>query len=326
MRMVTRDRRAILRMMASFGALLATRGVGQEASRQARRNPQEPPSDESLRAVDLGDGLVQVSGAGGNVVVLEGRDGLVLVDSGSAEQAERLGSLIADRFSGAPVSVLFNTHWHLDHTGGNEHLVAPGTTIVAHEHTRLWMTTKFYVEWEDRYYTPRAPTAVPTETFFSSDPQPLELELSGETIVYGQLTEAHTDGDIYVFLPERNVIVAGGAVTIGTYPIPDYVTGGWIGGLYDATEKLLALADSSTRIVPAQGPVLARSDLEQQSRMLSTIRARIEEMALTGKGIDEMIEAQITEEFDARFGNNGALFVSNVYEGLWWNRMRGIVA
>lgn len=274
----------------------------------------------------LDDGLALITGAAGNVVVLAGSDGLLLVDTGGPAHTEAVRALLADEFPGKPVDTIINTHWHLGHTGGNDVLGPGAGTIIAHENTRLWMSTKFYVEWQDERYAPRAPGAVPKTTFFSSDRQPIELDFGGERVVYAELKQAHTDGDIYVHLPERNVLVAGGTVTVGRYPVLDYVTGGWIGGLTDATATLIELANAGARIVPAAGMPVGREALEAQHAMLTTVRERMEAIALEGRGIDDMLEARITEEFDARYGDP-ARFITNTYHGLWWgNRLRGIVA
>jgi glyoxylase-like metal-dependent hydrolase (beta-lactamase superfamily II) len=316
--MSNRSRRQFMHALGGAGLLAA----GFAATARAARA--QTSVDNSLAATVLRGGLSQIVGAGGNVVVLKGPEGLLLVDSGSTERAADLKQLLATRFDGARIAVLFNTHWHLDHTGGNDVLVEPGSIVVAHENTRLWMSTKFYVDWQDRRYSPRLSNARPNKTFFSSDPQPLELTFGDEKVVYGHLLEAHTDGDIYVHFPQRNVIAAGGAVTAGAYPTLDYVTGGWIGGLISATEKLMSMADADTLIVPQSGTVRSRSDLQAQQQMLSTVRERVEAMALKGRGIDEMIGAGLTKEFDAQFGTDAAQFIANTYQGLWWNRMRAI--
>jgi cyclase len=278
----------------------------------------------ALAITELRHDLSQITGAGGNVVLLAAPEGLLIVDSGAPERAHDLQQLVEQRFHAAPVATLFNTHWHLEHTGGNELIAASNTAIIAHENTRLWMSTKFYVEWQDRRYSPRPPRARPTRTFFSSDPQPLELTFGGERVIYGHLPEAHTDGDIYVRFLDRNVIVAGGAATAGTYPVLDYITGGWIGGLMAATQTLIGMADAQTLIVPESGLARTRADLLAQYDMLAAVRERVEAMALKGRGIDEMIDAGLTKEFDARFGKDARQFITNVYQGLWWNRMRAI--
>jgi cyclase len=311
------SRRDVLKAVAGSALLAAAGG----AWRLAPAADNERLSVEALRG-----GLTLVGGAGGNVVLLSTPEGSVQVDSGSPARAQDLAKLVDERLGSPAARTLFNTHWHLDHTGGNESAAPSGTPIVAHENTRLWMSTKFYVEWEDRYYQRRPKSAWPTKTFFSSDPQPLFLDVGNTRVEYGHLPEAHTDGDIYVRFPEQNVIVAGGTVTAGRYPVLDYITGGWIGGLADATKKLIALCDADTVVVPDVGPVQRRADLEAQKEMLETIRQRIEAIALQGRGVQDMIAEEITKEFDARYAGDSKLFISNAYEGLWWSRLRGIVA
>ena len=312
------QRRRFLRGLCGAGLAAAAGAAGVVPRLLAQ------PASEGLAAVPLRDGLVRIAGAGGNVVVLETRDGLAIVDSGAPEHS---AGLIAERYGQAPIAALLNTHWHLEHTGGNDAIGAAAATIIAHENTRLWMSTGFYVDWEDRTYTPREKAALPTRTFFSSDPQPIELTLGERRIVYAHLKEAHTDGDIYVHFPDLNVIAAGGVVTEGEYPIPDYVTGGWIGGTIDAAQRLIDIADDETLIVPQAGSPRSRADLEAQVEMLTTIRERIEELAVQGKGAAEMVEAGITRDYDEAWRGDPRLFIENVYEGLWWgNRLRGIVA
>ena len=311
------SRRDVLKAVAGCALLAASGGPWRVASAGA---------DEKLVAETLRGGLTLITGAGGNVVLLGMPEGSVQVDSGSPARAQELARLVAERLGSPPARTLFNTHWHLDHTGGNEAAAPSGTPIVAHENTRLWMSTKFYVEWEDRYYQSRPKAAWPNKTFFSSDPQPLFVDVGKTRVEYGHLPEAHTDGDIYVRFPDQNVIVAGGAVTAARYPVLDYITGGWIGGLADATKKLIGLCDDDTLVVPDSGPIQRRANLEAQKEMLETVRQRIEAIALQGRGVQDMIAEQITKEFDARYAGDSKLFISNAYEGLWWSRLRGIVA
>jgi glyoxylase-like metal-dependent hydrolase (beta-lactamase superfamily II) len=310
------DRRDVLKALAGGAVLAATSGAWRVAS----------AGDDKLAAEALRGGLTLITGAGGNVVLLSTPEGAVQVDSGTSARGQDLARLVAERLGSPSGRTLFNTHWHLDHTGGNEAVAPAGTPIVAHENTRLWMSTKFYVEWEDRYYQRRPKAAWPNKTFFSSDPQPLFVEVGKTRVEYGHLPEAHTDGDIYVRFPEQNVIVAGGTVTAGRYPVLDYITGGWIGGLADATKKLIALCDADTLVVPDVGPVQRRANLEAQKEMLETVRQRIEAIALQGRGVQDMIAEGVTKEFDARYAGDSKLFISNAYEGLWWSRLRGIVA
>ena len=216
-------------------------------------------ASSDLGETPLREDLTLVTGLGTNVVVLRAAGAAAVVDSGPPEHANPLAKLVRGNLGLLSVELLFNTHWHPAHTGGNEALRSGDTDIVAHELTRLWMSTEYYVDWEDKTYTPRESAALPTRTFYSTDRQPLVAEIGDEEIEYGHLPEAHTDGDIYVWFKNRNVLCAGGAVTHGEYPVIDYSTGGWIGGLVDATKKLIALTNADTLIVPARGPAQPRS-------------------------------------------------------------------
>jgi glyoxylase-like metal-dependent hydrolase (beta-lactamase superfamily II) len=307
------DRACHRRLFLTYALGAATASVGGAWLRSTRAQSAAP-----FRETPLRDGLSLITGGASNVSVLRTATGAVVVDSGPPELAGDLGQRVRDSLGTAPVAALFNTHWHPSHTGGNEAVRSAETQIIAHELTRLWMSTEYYVDWEDKTYSPRAPAALPTRTFYSSDPQPLKLELGNETIEYGHLPEAHTDGDIYVLFENRNVLVAGGAVTAGAYPVIDYATGGWIGGLVAATRKLLDITDRDTLIVPANGPAQRRAHLEAQLAMLTAVRERIENLMRKGKSIAEMLDANVTEGFDDYWGDNRERFVANIYNGLWW--------
>jgi glyoxylase-like metal-dependent hydrolase (beta-lactamase superfamily II) len=255
-----------------------------------------------------------VTGLGSNAVLLRGSSSGILIDSGTPATA----SALRTHLGALPIDTIFNTHWRPTHTGGNETVRGANTTIVAHELTRLWMSTEYYVDWEDRTYAPRVAAALPTRTFYASDPQPIALAFGDEMIEYGHLPEAHTDGDIYVFLRNRNVIVTGGVVTAGTYPVIDYATGGWIGGLVNATKKLLDITNADTLVVPKDGAAQPRSHLQAQLEMLTVVRERIENLMRKGKSIQEMLAADVTAGFDAAWGTNRERFVANIYNGLWW--------
>ena len=305
------DRRQFL--TTALGAAAAS-VVGGGLLRDARAQG----SAAALREVPLRDGAALITGAGSNVVVLRTAGAAAVVDSGAPERASELAKLVRGDLGLLTVELLFNTHWHPAHSGGNEALRSGDTDIVAHELTRLWMSAEHYVDWEDHTYAPRVAAALPTRTFYSTDPQPLVIEIGDEELEYGHLPEAHTDGDIYVWLRERNVLVAGGAVTFGEYPVIDHATGGWIGGLVEATKKLIALTNADTIVVPANGPAQPRSHLTAQLEMLTVVRERIENLMRDGRSIAEMLDAEVTKEFDGKWGDNRERFVANIYDGLWW--------
>ena len=142
------------------------------------------------------------------------------------------------------------------------------------------------------------------------------MTFGAEPIEYGYTAQAHTDGDIYVFLPKQNVLVAGDLLAVGQYPIMDYVTGGWLGGFQTANTNLLKVAAAETRIVPGTGPVQTRADLQAQSEMCNTMRDRLVKLMRQGMGPSDMIAATPTKEFDAKWGNP-ELFIKNAYRGMW---------
>ena len=245
-----RDRREFLRLGLGVAAAVASARVAGLA-RTARA---QQFATKSLNVRQLREGLYQLEGAASNMLMFDHRAARLMVDSGTADNGAELSLIISQRLGGAPVGVLLNTHWHPDHTGGNDLLGRGGAKIIAHESTRLWMSTEYYVDWEDTTYKPRESAALPTRTFYATDPQPIVAKIGDEEIEYGHLPEAHTDGDIYVWFKNRNVLAAGGVVTHGSYPVIDYATGGWIGGLVDATRELLALTYAATLIGPAGRP------------------------------------------------------------------------
>lgn len=267
---------------------------------------------EAIVVTPITNSIAQITGAGSNVVLFTSPEGVVMIDGGLAERSADLLSAVAKHTKGARPATLFNTHWHWDHTGSNERLAKAGAKIIAHENTKLWLGADFFVEWENRAYKPRPKAAWPTETFYTNG----KLTLGTEEIRYGHLPRAHTDGDLYVFFPGQNVLVAGDLVSVGSYPVLDVTTGGWIGGLTDATKALLELTNDQTRIIPGTGPVLARAHLQAQHQMLSTMKDRLVGLMKKGMGTDDILAAPPTGEFDEKWGDP-KLFLVNAYRGLW---------
>ena len=268
----------------------------------------------ALTLMELGPDLTLVSGAGANVVVLATADGLLVVDGGAARHSAALQSALAERWPGRRVEVLFNSNWREEHSGGNAAMRAAGATVMAHENTKLWLGGDFFVEWEDRHYAPRPAAELPNKTFYKSG----SVDFGGRRVDYWYVPRAHTDGDVAVFFGDANLLVASDLLSVDRYPVPDYATGGWIGGLVEATKKLLALTNADTLIVPANGPAQRRTHLQAQLDMLTVVRERVENLMRKGRSIEEMLAAGVTNEFDSKWGSNGDRFVANIYNGLWW--------
>jgi cyclase len=266
-------------------------------------------------ATRLSDNLVEIAGAGANVVVVKGPDGLVMVDGGLPDRSADLLKFVASQSDEHPVRVLFNTHWHLDHTGSNEALGAAGAKIIAHQNTKRWLSSRVVVEAQNRTYEPRPASALPTETITGPPPLSRKMTFGKEQIEYGPLPPAHTNGDIYVFFPTPNVLIASDVIAVGRYPIMDYSTGGWIGGMIEATSALVKLADRNTRVIPGTGPAQTRDDVQAQHDMLATVKDRVQTMIRQSRSLKEVVAEKPTKEFDEKWGNPDQ-FLSMTYTGL----------
>jgi glyoxylase-like metal-dependent hydrolase (beta-lactamase superfamily II) len=266
----------------------------------------------ALVATKLNDRIAVISGAGANVVATGGPDGALLVDGGLDARSGELVKLALARTSAKRVHTLINTHWHPEQTGSNERLGNAGARIISHENTRLWLGYQNPVPWKGTSYGPLPPKALPNDTTFDSG----ALDFGGQKINYGYMLQAHTDGDLYVFFSESNVLVTGGVVSADGWPVVDYGTGGWIGGLVDGLKMLIKLSDAKTQVVPANGPVITRADLEAQRDMYAAIFDRLQKLLRKGMGPDEVVAANPTKEFDARWGEP-TQFVTMAFKSLW---------
>jgi cyclase len=264
-----------------------------------------------LAVTPLAERLWLIGGAGGNVTLFQSAAGVLLVDGGAAAQSERLLAVVHKLTGTRRVHTLFNTHWHHDQTGSNEALGRAGTRILAHENTRLWLTTDVDSNWEGRHYAPLPQIAQPNQTFYTAG----LLRFGGERIDYGYLPQAHTDGDIYVYFRNADVLVGADVLSKGSFPIIDYVTNGWIGGMVDAMETLLAISGQHTQFVPGHGLPLGREDLAAEHNMLNTLQQRLSKMLARGMSAEEMIAAQPAQEFAAEWGDP-ELLIRNCYPGL----------
>jgi len=245
-----------------------------------------------------------------NVVAQTGAGGALLVDGGSAGASETLMKAVSGLPGGGPVHTIFNTHWHPEQTGSNEPLGKAGRAVIAHENTRLWLTTDITWPWNGRRFKRVSKVAQPNKTFYTTG----QLD-SG--VRYGYIPDAaHTDGDLYVYFPKQNVLAVGDAVSGEGWPVVDYATGGWIGGIVGGLQRLQTLADEETRIVPGRGPVLRLADLKTQYEMYGTIYDRLTQLLNKGRGPGEAVAAQPTKEFDAQMGNPDE-FVRRAFESLW---------
>jgi len=266
----------------------------------------------AAETVKLADDLFIVKIPGeANVVAQTGVDGVLLVDGGSAAGSDALLKAVAALPNGSgKINTLFNTHWHPEQTGSNERLGKAGTTIIAHENTRLWLTQNVTWPWNGKKFAKLPKIAQPNKTFYDKG----SLE-SG--IRYGWIADAaHTDGDLYVYFPKQNVLAVGDAAYGQGWPVVDWWSGGWIGGIVGGLQRLQTVADKDTKIIPARGPALSLDDLRAQVDMYGTIYDRLNQMMNKGRGPSEGVEAKPAKEFEARMGNSDE-FIRRSFESLW---------
>jgi cyclase len=262
--------------------------------------------------ISLNDRLSLVTSGGTNVLALSTSDGLVVVDSGTPELNLRLLESLRQLPPNGHVVTAFNTHWHPENTGANDLLRQGGATILAHENTRLWMATPTWMPATDRYRPARLPMAHPNKTFRVDG----SMTGGNERIDYGYLLEAHTSGDIYVFFRDSNVLAVGDVASPVRDPELDYFTGAWIGGRADALERLVALCNDATKIVPGFGPVMTRAELQAERDLMKTIYDRTVDRVRQGDDADDMLKAGVMNGL-ARTWKDPRRFLYDVQKGLW---------
>jgi cyclase len=266
----------------------------------------------SPAVVPVSDGFVMLTGAGGNILVRTGSAGQVLVDSGAAAFTDAVLARLRELPGAGHVTTVFNTHWHRDQVGGNLAFGRSEATIVAHEKTRAHLATDYYLWDEGRYEKALPAAAHPTVTFFTGD----QILAGNERVEYGHLLEAHTDGDIYVFFRDANVIAAGDAIAPVKDPELDWFGGGWLGGRVEAQEKLLKLSDEKTRIVPSYGPVVGRAELQTEFDMTRVLFDRMLELVKKGMSAQDMLDAGVMKDLPRTF-RDPYRFTYDAYKGYW---------
>ena len=287
--------------------------AGATAASLARLYPALAAGGNAAPAQKLSDNLWLLVSGDANVVACRDPAGLVLVDGGPEASSRELLRQVAQTTGTGKVHTLFNTHWHPDQTGSNLRLGSDGAKIIAHENTRLWLGYANPVPPKNALYGPLPPKGRPTDTFFYDS---VKTQFGDEPVQYGYLMQAHTDGDIYVYFRKSNVLVAGGPVSAAGWPVIDFKTGGWIQGMIDGLRTLAGVVDDHTRIIPANGPVLAKADLIDQQQMYTTIAGRMQKMMRQGLGVDEVVGKNPAAEYEAKWGDSKD-FVAMAFRSLW---------
>jgi cyclase len=276
-----------------------------------------PPPDFSkveIKTTDLGDNCYMLEGAGGNITVAVAKDGIIMVDGQYAPLHDKIKAAIA-AISNQPVKYLVNTHFHGDHTGGNELFAKDGATVVAQINvkSRLAAGTSNGLTGDQ---TPAAPQgALPSDTYTNFS----KIRLNGRVADLKHIANAHTDGDTYVWFKTANVLSTGDTFANGRYPNIDFANGGNIRGMIAASDAYLKLTNARTKIVPGHGPLADRAVLIEYRTMLVTARDRMTKLVKDGKSEDELVAAKPFADLDAKWAptelasNN---FIRTVYHSL----------
>jgi len=309
------DRRSFLRIGATAGAaalvspwIRAQTPALPDRVLQGRAAALKAP----ITTTKLYDNVYLLSnGVGGNVALQTGPDGLVLVDSSFSTAVPKIREAIAGVSHDAP-DALINTHWHYDHTDGNEGLHAAGFSIFAHQKTRERMSTAQTIPFFHLVMPASPAAALPSITFGDT----MQAWHNGDSLDLVHYDPAHTDTDIYVHFHNANVLHAGDTWFNGMYPFIDEATGGRIGGMIAAAQKSLAVADENTKIIPGHGPLGSKADLKRSHDMLAAIRDKVAALKAGGASEQEAIAKKPTAEFDGAWAKGfvtGDVFAGIVY-------------
>jgi glyoxylase-like metal-dependent hydrolase (beta-lactamase superfamily II) len=255
-----------------------------------------------------------LEGSGGNITVLTGEDGKLLVDAGFSVSRPRVAAAL-DSISRDPIRHLINSHWHTDHTDGNEWLHSDGATITAQENTRKYLAVVTRIAGWDWDFPARPAGALPTTTFDTRH----EMPLNNTNITLETYGPAHTDSDISVHFAEADILVVADTWWNGVYPFIDYSTGGSIDGQIRAAERNVDAATANTIIIPGHGPIGNRSALIEFRDMLMAIREKVSGLKKQGMSVFEVTNAKPTAAFDSRWGQfliTPSAFTGLVYQGV----------
>lgn len=239
--------------------------------------------------------LTMLAGPGGNVLVLNGADGKVIVDTFVQPAWASLKTAL-DKLGNQKIATVINTHWHFDHADNNGALRKEGAQVVAHDNTKLRMAQAH--ELMGAKIPPSPADALPTQTFSVTR----RLDANGETVMLGHIPPAHTDTDIYVKFQKANVLHLGDVFFNGMYPVIDGSTGGSISGMIAGVNATMKQADASTKVVPGHGPVGDIKALASYRDMLVTVRDRLAKLKKSGQTLEQVVKAQPTKDLDATWG------------------------
>jgi cyclase len=273
----------------------------------------------ALKTTQLNENISVVQGPNANVLVVNSSDGVIVVDSGDAAWSAELLALI-DKLPGAPpVRALINTHWHPEQTGSNLALGERGAEIIAHDNTKQWLSVDVQQRWSGMTYKALPAAARPQSVIYDTT----EKVIGEHTLQLGYLLHAHTDGDLYVYLPAENMLFAGGFLTNDTWPIVDWWTGGWSGGMLNAFELVVPLCNDQTVIVPSSGPLMTFAQLQAQQEMYLAILGKVHTAFVQSLGPEETAASKPAAGYKPEWGS-ADLFIKLAAQSLHGHLRSGV--
>ena len=287
-------------------------GVGAQPVQPS--NPRPDFASVQIKTTDLGNRTYMLEGEGGNVVVAVGDDGVIMVDNQFAELHDKLEAAIA-KLTPLPIRYLVLTHFHRDHTGGNEAFAKDGAIIVAHETIKSKLATGTKNGLTGNVVPPAPSRALPAQTFKDAT----TLRVRGRTAELKHLANVHTDGDTTIYFPEANVFATGDIVFFGRYPNIDFAYSGSIDGMIRGVDEVLGAVTDDMKIVPGHGPVGTKAQVREYRRMLVDARDRIATAMAAGMTEDQVVTAKPNADYDMKLGVNAQQagnFVRVVYRSL----------
>ena len=246
-----------------------------------------------IQTVKAGDGIYMLVGAGGNIGVCVGEDGVFLIDDQFAPLNAKI-KVAAAKLSDKPVKFLINTHWHADHTGGNELIGETGTIIVAHENVRKRLTSEQFIEFFGSKVAPLSKGGLPMVTFTDA----VTFHFNNKEIEVFHVEASHTDGDAVVFFKTGNIMHTGDLLFSNGYPFIDVHNGGSVDGVIRVTGRLSDMIDDNTVLIPGHGPLSNKKGLAAFRAMLTTIKERVKSKIDAGMSLEEIIKSKPTADFD----------------------------
>jgi cyclase len=269
----------------------------------------------TVRAELLRGGVYVLTGSGGNIGLSVGPDAAFLVDDQYAPLTPKIIAAVAGVTS-RPIKFVLNTHWHPDHTGGNENLGKEGALIVAHNNVRKRMSTDQFIQGLNRQAPASPPGALPVVSFTDS----VTFHINGDDLVAFHVPAAHTDGDVIVHFTRADVIHMGDLFFAnGSYPFVDLSSGGNVNGFVTAADRALAACSPLTIVIPGHGGVTDCNALRSWRNMIATVRDRVRTETQRGRTLEQLKAAGLTKDFDATWGKGfiqPQVFVEVVYRSL----------